>query len=54
MSTKRTLQCLDNSHLQEVFFSKLTQFSQGNNSLDPPDSYTDGFYLVKHVFLQFS
>jgi hypothetical protein len=28
--------------LQEVFLEKLTQFSQGNNALDPPASNTNG------------
>jgi hypothetical protein len=34
---------LKNDDLQEVFLSKITQFSQGNNELGDPASKMDGF-----------
>jgi hypothetical protein len=44
ITTKRAIQCLENSDLQGVFHSKLPQFSEGNNVLETSASYTDGFY----------
>jgi hypothetical protein len=40
----------ENSDFQDVFLSKLTQFSQGINVLDAPISNTDGFLWKICVF----
>jgi hypothetical protein len=41
--TKWTFVQVGNSDLQEVFFPKLTQFSQGNNMVDAAASNINGF-----------
>jgi hypothetical protein len=40
---KHRLSPLWKTYVAEVFLSKLTQFSQENNVIDPPASNTDGF-----------
>jgi hypothetical protein len=42
---------LENPEMQVKLLSKLTQFSQGNNVLDPPASNTDGFLTRETVLL---
>jgi hypothetical protein len=50
LATNRAYLHLANPTLQEVFISKLTQFSKGNNVLDACACNTDGFpWRDKHV-----
>jgi hypothetical protein len=45
---------LENPEMQAELLSKLTQFSQGNNVLDPPASNIDRFLARETVFLPFT